>query len=214
MSPDTIDDALAVTAAFGISPVVTHGKLQRLHHSDMAFRDDQVLEVYRQGGVFSVGLSPEFLDPVSEQDEVPPGLCPGTVEMFQYHWQSVLDLVLAHSVELVGAPVFELTDAQRTRLAVGWSSDWNGWARHAAPVYGRCRPLSEQAAPTEFDTRGLAHPGLLPQHWQAMERAGADLTPMLRSAERFLQLWEQAGRRADLPEAGWSSQQRYGGSGP
>jgi hypothetical protein len=123
---------------------------------------------------------------------------------------------LSHSEALVGAPAEQLTDEQRTRLAVGWSSDWNGWARHAAPVYGRrgCREDAEVGEPTEFDTRGLAHPGLLPQHWQAMERAGADLTPMLRSAERFLQLWERAGSQADTREAGWSSQQKYGGSGP
>lgn len=195
MSPDTVDDALAVTAQHGIAPVVTHSKLVTLQHSDLAFRDDQVLEIYRQGGIFSLGLSPQQLDPFHADDETPPEVCPSTVEMFAYHWNAVRELVLSHAQELVGAPAESLTPEQRTRLAVGWSSDWNGWVSHAAPVYGRgrCRDLSLLPADaTAFDTRGLAHPGLLPGHWAAMERMGYDLDPMMRSAERFLVLWEQA----------------------
>lgn len=198
MSPDTVDDALAVTKAHGIAPVVTHGKLQRLHHSEFGWRDDQVLEVYRQGGVFSLGLSPQMLDPVSPLDEVPADVCRGSVEMWRFHYDAVRSLVLDHAEELVGAPADALGPAARTRLAVGWSSDWNGWVSHAAPVYGRCRPRSELPADrTPFDVRGLADPSLLPGQWTAVERLGTDLDPMLRSAERFLELWAEA--RGEAP---------------
>ncbi|MEQ1501338.1 MAG: membrane dipeptidase [Myxococcota bacterium] len=195
MSPDTIDDALAVTRSHGIAPVVTHGKLARLQHSDLAFRDDQVLEIVRQGGTFALGISPSQLDPQFPTDEVPDDVCRSTVEMFAYHWDAVHQLLLAHADELVGSPADALTSAQQTRLAVGWSSDWNGWIGHAAPVYGRgrCRPRAELPEPAStFDTRGLANPSLLPEQWAAMERLGYDLDPMWRSAERFLALWERA----------------------
>lgn len=197
MSPDTIDDTLAITKLNRIAPVVTHGKLTRLQHSDLSFRDDQVLEIYRQGGIFSLGLSPQQLDPVHPDDQLPSEICRSTVETFAYHWDAVHDLVMAHAEELVGASADALTDEQRTRLAVGWSSDFNGWVNHAEPVYGShngaCHPLAQLPADaTPFDTEGLAHPGLLPGQWHAMQRMGYDLDPMLRSAERFLDLWERA----------------------
>lgn len=192
MSPETVDDALAVTAANGIPPVVTHGKLRSITNTEFGFTDDQVLSIYRQGGVFSLGLSPQLLDPVAPTLAIPPDVCPSTVEMFAFHYDAVNQLLLANAGELVGAGG-DLTPDQRTRLAVGWSSDWNGWVVHGEPAYGRgrCRPLSDLDDPLPIDTEGLAHPGLLPSHWERMERGGTDLEPMLRSAERFLQLWEQ-----------------------
>jgi microsomal dipeptidase-like Zn-dependent dipeptidase len=201
MSPETVDDALAVTGANGIPPVVTHGKLRSITANEFGFRDDQVLSVYRQGGVFSLGLSPQLLDPVAPTLAIPPDVCPSTVEMFAFHYDAVNRLLLANASELVGA-AGELTPDQRTRLAVGWSSDWNGWVVHGEPAYGRgaCRPLSDLDDPLPVDTEGLAHPGLLPSHWERMQREGADLEPMLRSAERFLQLWEQVQTAADAGE--------------
>lgn len=190
MSPDTVDDTLVVTRAHGIPPVVTHGKLASITASELAFRDDQVLEIYRQGGVFSLGLSGHHLDPIDPTMEVPDDVCRGTLEMFAFQTEAVRELILAHADELVGA-TRELTPEQRTWLSVGWSSDWNGWVSHSKPVYGGCRPRSELIDPLSIDTRGLAHPGLLPEHWERLERDGMDLEPMLRSAERFLQLWEQ-----------------------
>lgn len=194
MAPQTVDDALAVTAAHDIAPVVTHGKLSSITNSEHAFRDDQVVEIYRQGGVFSLGLSGQMLDPRRPAIEVPDDVCRGTLEMFRFQYEAVQKVVMAHAPTLVGAPADALTPAQRTRLAVGWSSDWNGWVSHSEPVFGsgRCRRRSDLVDPLEIDTRGLAHPGLLPSHWERLLRDGADLEPMLRSAERFLQLWESA----------------------
>ena len=56
----------------------------------------------------------------------------------------------------------------------------------------RCRPRPQLQDKLEIDTRGLAHTGLLPDHWERLRRDGMDLEPMLRSAERFLQLWARA----------------------
>lgn len=86
----------------------------------------------------------------------------------------------------------ELTEAQWTRLATGWSSDWNGWVSHSLPVHGRKRCRPEREDMLDIDTRGLAHPGLLPEHWQRVAELEVDFEPMLRSSERFLQLWAEA----------------------
>lgn len=196
MTQTSIDDALQVTAAHDIAPVITHGKLAAIRDTELAQRDDQVLEIYRQGGVFSLGLAGGKLDPIDPTRAIPDDVCRGTLEMFRAHHEAVQALLEAHTRELFGTEG-PLTDAQRTRVAVGWSSDWNGWLSHSKPVYGagRCRRRAELADPLDplaIDTRGLAHPGMLPDHWERLRRDGMDLEPMLRSAERFLQLWEQA----------------------
>lgn len=193
MTGETIDDTLDVTREHGITPIVTHGKLASIRDSQLAFTDEQVLEVYRQGGVFALGLSAQGLDPLDPTLPVPPDLCTATLESFQFHYAAVQALVHGHAEELLGDEVPQ--DAAQTRLAVGWSSDWNGWVSHSEPAYGqrRCRSADTLTDdPLAIDTKGLAHPGLLPQHWERLERRGMDLEPMLRSAERFLQLWEQA----------------------
>jgi microsomal dipeptidase-like Zn-dependent dipeptidase len=188
MSEATVDDALAVTAAHGIAPVVTHGKLARIRDTELAFRDDQVVEIYRQGGVFALGLTGRKLTPT--KGRALDG-CPGTLETFRAHHDAVVDLVVSHADTIVGPD----GDADDVRLSVGWSSDWNGWVSHSKPVYGvgRCRGRAPDDA-LAVDTRGLAHPGMLPSHWERLRREGMDLAPMLRSAERFLQLWEEARR--------------------
>lgn len=196
MAPDTVEDALAVAAAHGIAPVVTHGQLRALRDSEFAWTDERVITLYRLGGVFSLGLSPKYLDPLDPLVPVDPDVCPNTIESFAQHHAAVVSLVQAHAGEILGEGVDPTTPDARARLSVGWSSDWNGWLPHAEPVYGRgrCRPLSALTDPLPVDTLGLAHPGLLPGWWTRLEREGADLSPMTASAERFLQLWAQARR--------------------
>ncbi len=193
MTQASLDDALAVTRANGIAPVVTHGKLASIRAEEHAQRDDQIVEIYRQGGVFALGLSGQKLDPIAPTRAVPDEVCRGTLEMFRFHYEAARELILDHREDILGVSG-PLSAAQRTRLAVGWSSDWNGWVNHSKPVYGpgRCRSARALERPLEIDTRGLAHPGLLPQHWARLERDGMDREPMLRSAERFLQLWADA----------------------
>jgi len=193
MSPESIEDALAVTAAHGIPPVVTHGKLWDIHATERGFSRAQVVEIYRQGGVFNLVLSGTSLAAVDPSVPVPDNLCEGSIDSFAWHWNVLQDIV--HD----GIPTIfsmeadsPLTEAQQTALATGWASDWNGGIGHTRPRYGRrgcTRRPAEPALP--FDTVGLAHPGHLPDHWQRLEEQGIDLDPMLRSAERFLQLWEQ-----------------------
>ena len=172
MTGETIDDTLEITGELGVPPIVTHGALNSVRTVERSFSDEQVLEVYRQGGMFALSLSPEGLDAVPELDD---DVCHGTIESWGRHYQAVVDLV-------------------GDDAAIGWSSDWNGWVSHAAPVYGkrRCRPLSDLDDPLAIDTVGMVHPGLIPQHFERAERMGLDRRPIDRSSEQFLQMWESA----------------------
>ena len=194
MSPEAVQDALAVTRAHGIPPVVTHGKLWDIHATERGFRRKDVIEIYRQGGVFNLVLSGTSLSATRPSVPVPEDLCPGSIDAFRWHWDVLQDTLDDALVELYGVTDrAALSDVQRTRLATGWASDWNGGIGHSRPKYGLggCGGRLPHAS-VPFDTAGLAHPGHLPDHWQRLEEAGVDLDPMLRSAERFLQLWERA----------------------
>lgn len=195
MSPQAAAQALELTAEQDMPPVVTHGFLASITKVERAFTEAQVVEIYRQGGSFNLGLDGVALDPVEPTLPIPAELCPGTLDSFRFHHQAVQRLLHDHAGEILGAPGLDpstLDEDQRTALATGWSSDWNGWTSHSRPMHGpgRCQPLPQ--APLEVDVVGLAHPGLLPQHWQRLEEAGLDLDPMQRSAEQFLRLWERA----------------------
>lgn len=192
MTPAAVDDALEVTAAHGIPPVITHGKLASIQDTERAISTEQLVEIYRQGGTFNLGLSGRMLDPVDATLPIPDDICWGTLESFAFHYGAVRDVLAAHTEDIFGPGAEDLDEAQRTALSVGWSSDWNGWVSHSEPTKG-CR---DEVEPLPIDTLGLAHPGLLPQHWQRLEERGTDLDPMLRSAERFLQLWEQVRARS------------------
>ena len=198
MSHASLDDALAVARAHGIAPVITHARLERLRDGEFGITDAQLVEVYRMGGIFNVGLSGLEL----RRDRAPadaPDLCWETLEAWAWHHDAVQQALVTHADTILARPWPDapLSEDERTRLATGWSSDWNGWLSHSRPTHGRhgCHP--EADATLALDTRGLAHPGLLPQHWARVAEQGADLDPMLRSAERFLQLWAQV--RGDDP---------------
>jgi hypothetical protein len=81
-----------------------------------------------------------------------------------------------------------------------------GLERLGVALEAKVRPgtVPPVASRQHIDTLGLAHPGLLPQHWQRLQEAGVDLDPMLRSSERFLELWEQVRQRAVSPGASGS----------
>lgn len=194
MSPEAVQDALAVTRAHAIPPVVTHGKLWDIHATERGFRSEDVVEIYRQGGVFNLVLSGTSLDAVDPSVPVPPDLCVGSIDSFRWHWDVLQDTLDDALFDLTGVSDRDhLDDTWKTTLATGWASDWNGGIGHSRPTHGRrgCTRTPPEDA-VDFDTRGLAHPGHLPHHWQRLEQAGVDLDPMLRSAERFLQLWERA----------------------
>jgi microsomal dipeptidase-like Zn-dependent dipeptidase len=196
MSPAAVEDALELAEQHGISPVMTHSVLASVVHTERSVSDDQLVQLYRLGGVFALGLSGLDTDPSLAVSEPDTGPCAGSVEAWAWHHQRVQAVLLDRAPDIFDEPALTgatLTEVQKTRLATGWSSDWNGWTSHSRPVFGRqgChREIPPDAS--QLDVRGLAHPGLLPEHWERVGQQGVALEPMLRSAERFLQLWEQA----------------------
>jgi microsomal dipeptidase-like Zn-dependent dipeptidase len=188
MAPLALDDALEVCRLHGISPVITHGMYRAIQDSERGLTAQQIIKLYQLGGMLSLPIDGHSLDPLHPTVAIAPGLVPGSMDMFRFHVQTVHALLRANATAIIGRPWEQLTDSERTRLAIGWASDWNGWTPHSAPT-GR---ISAHGPALEIDRVGLAHPGLLPQHWQRLRQDGLDLDPLERSLERFVQLWEHA----------------------
>ncbi|MCO4745330.1 MAG: membrane dipeptidase [Proteobacteria bacterium] len=189
VSPEALEDALEVCEANGIPPILTHSVLAKARDDEFGISDEQLVQVYKLGGFFASGLNAQELTGGETKAQLPERLCPGTVEAWTWHHGLVQQTLQDHVAEIFEDSALtteSMTEAQRTALSTGWSSDWNGWTSHSTPV-ARCRDVDD---PTDLDRKGLAHPGMLPAHWEAVEAQGVDLDPMLRSAERFLQLWE------------------------
>jgi microsomal dipeptidase-like Zn-dependent dipeptidase len=186
MAPDAVDDALAVCRAHGIPPVVTHGMYRGIQVSERGLTAAQIIEIYRLGGMVSIPVDGNALDPREPSVPIPRGLERGTMDSFRLHLETLHRLLRDNARAILGRPWEELTDAERTRLAVGWASDWNGWTEHSRPTPRR----AVRGRVLEVDRVGLAHPGLLPEYWQRLREDGMDFDPLERSLERFVQIWE------------------------
>jgi len=196
MSPDALSDALELSQTHRIPPILTHSRLGHLFADLSGVSEEQLVQIYRLGGQFALSLNALDVGTPQAPTPLPPDVCPGTLQAWAWQHHQVHTILLNNIRTIFDDPTLTpetLSDTQRTQLATGWSSDWNGWTSHSRPVYGKgeCHP-ELPSEPLAVDTRGLAHPGLLPEHWQRVEERGVTLEPMLRSAERFLQLWEHA----------------------
>nr|WP_275937362.1 membrane dipeptidase [Sorangium cellulosum] len=105
------------------------------------------------------------------------------------------------------------------KVPMAFGADLNGFIQQTRPRFGDdgacsaafqaeadCQARDEREhgpAPlgTEFDEKGLAHEGLLPDLVADLERLGVDTSGLRSSAESFLRMWERAaGPRAGMAD--------------
>jgi microsomal dipeptidase-like Zn-dependent dipeptidase len=113
------------------------------------------------------------------------------------------------------AQAFEF-GAKELKVGLALGSDFNGFMQQTRPRFGDLGACSagfaEEAAAqraqqlasgrplgTEFDEKGLAHVGLLPDLLDDLRGMGVDTAPITRSAERFLRMWERANEERTGP---------------
>ncbi|RKG68947.1 peptidase M19 [Corallococcus sp. CA054B] len=103
---------------------------------------------------------------------------------------------------------------QGLKVPMAFGADFNGFIQQTRPRFGPNGACSagfqaeadaqahqqELEAPgrlgTPFDEQGLAHVGLLPDLLQDMRNLGADTTPLDRSSELFIRMWERTASTA------------------
>ena len=107
------------------------------------------------------------------------------------------------------AQAYEL-GRQGLKVPMAFGADLNGFIQQVRPRFGpdgACSATSdgdaeaqaqeqEASGPgplgTDFDQKGLAHIGLLPDLLADLEQLGADTAPLRGSAETFIRMWERA----------------------
>lgn len=131
--------------------------------------NDEMLRLLRNRGGL-LGLVPASYAPQNPVGA--PELCQGTVDTY--------------------ARLFSEATRKAEGMPIAFSSDFNGGVSHVRPTHGPdgCRALDE--AKTDFERKGLADIGYVPELIAAMRDRGVDVSPMYAASERFLQIWERA----------------------
>ena len=97
-------------------------------------------------------------------------------------------------------------------LKVGFGADLNGFTDQMKPRYiplichSDFNQINSAGGPTEFQRKGLAHVGLLPQLMSELQAVGTPATylnHLNNSAENFLQMWERSVSLGTLPVSNW-----------
>lgn len=201
MADRTRTDALAYMAELGLPPISTHDGFKPIQNAPRAIPPDEVIRIYQLGGLVSLPVSgfsnlPHHPDSaIQAQIDSLPCRCPGSIDDYKFAYNTVKEFVEGNVAACSNGRYTDfasLTEAQKEEFAIGFQSDFNGWLDHSRPRYGKegCYPTQPDSAYRAFETKGLAHPGLMAEQWEILEAEGVDLQPILRASERFLQIWQ------------------------
>lgn len=207
MSDPSRTDALAVMEEHGIPPLVTHDMFKPLQNHPRGIPAHELVKIYQLGGMVSLplsGTSTQAHHPEAwvrqRLAEVADDHCPGSIDSYRFTYELVQEYLQERTDTLLGQPGAEfgrLSENEKVDLAIGFQSDFNGWVNHHHPRVGEegCFELEEGKSYEAIELQGLAHPGLLPSHWNWLRQQDVDLSPIERAPEKFLRMWEQVRSR-------------------
>jgi microsomal dipeptidase-like Zn-dependent dipeptidase len=103
------------------------------------------------------------------------------------------------------------------KVPMALGSDFNGFIQQTRPRFGpngacsagfaaeadKQRALQSKPLGTDFDEKGLAHIGLLPDLLEDVRAMGVDTSPFDDSAERYIVMWERA---QSASRKGWADE--------
>ncbi len=205
MSDSARADALDYMEAHQLPPIATHDVFRPIQNHPRGITPQQIIRIYRNGGFISLPVSGYSLAPYrpaepyrSQLDSLEKNncYCDRSIDTYKFTYLAVKHLLESEAATITAdttRPFATWSDSEKVKLAIGFQSDFNGWLNHSRPRYGRkgCYPIAPDSSYAAIETQGMPHPGLLPSQWTLLEQEGVDLQPIRRSAERFLQLWEQ-----------------------
>jgi len=211
MSPESKIDVLKVMDMAAIPPLMTHSMYRPIYNHDRGVTREQLLKIYQLGGLFSLPINGGVLVPHKEEPTITEKLarfklCRGSLDHYKFAFDTVSDFIDGNASSILKLPIgvsfADLTEAQKTQLSVGWQSDFNGWTNHSRPRYGKngCFDIPLDQDIPLVDRIGLAHPGLLSQYWNVLEKEGMRIDSLKRASEKFLQIWSKMRERVYFNE--------------
>lgn len=202
MSDQTRKEAIAFMAQHNIPPISTHAGYRPIQNHDLGLDENDVINMYKANGLVGLANSGKFLKayhPYQEHKNKMDSLscfCEGSIDSYKYTYNAMKKLI-EDSVPVIfkdPSKTWEsLTEEEKVRVSIGYQSDFNGWLDHHRPRYGK-KGCYQTAIPDsafiKMETIGLAHPGMMEEHWNLLEKEGVDLEPIRLSSEKFLQMWQ------------------------
>lgn len=204
MAEQTRQDALDYMMQNDLPPLVTHDVFRPIQNHARGLTPADILRIYQHRGLVALPLSGKAIKPHQPQAPYQQQLdslrqidchCAGSIDDYKFTYQALQRFIEDHAGTIAGDSMVvfgQLSETQKVQYAIGFQSDFNGWLSHNRPRYGKagCYPVATGRHYQEIELRGLAHPGLLSEHWDLLQAEGVDLAPIKRSAEKFLQLWQ------------------------
>lgn len=201
MSDSCRKDAIEFMTENDIPPLVTHDMFKPIQNHPRGMEEEDVLNVYKAGGMVSVPTSGVSLEPHKPRADYQAKLdamedyCPESIDSYIFTYNAVYNFLKKNASEALNnsdVDFLTLNEDHKVDLAIGFQSDNNGWLNHHRPRYGDegCFPIEKDTVYNAVDTLGLAHAGLIQDHWDLCESEGVRLDPIKRSSEKFLRMWE------------------------
>ncbi|MEM7105789.1 MAG: membrane dipeptidase [Bacteroidota bacterium] len=200
MAPPTRVDALELMEAAGIPPIATHDLFKPIQNNQRGIDTASILKIYKNGGLMSLPISGYSLKAHKPYPEYRAALdsienyCPGSIDTYKFTYSALKSFIERNVVNIhpEGKSFSELSEEEKVRYSIGFQSDFNGWLNHSRPRYGRggCHEIEEGVVYEDIELFGMTHPGLLESNWKLLEKENVDLSPIRRSSERFLQIWQ------------------------
>jgi hypothetical protein len=202
MSDQSRTDALEFMEDHGIPPIATHDGFKPIQNNPRGISEEEVLKIYKNRGFVSLPISGISLMPYEAHPEYQQMLdtmtcfCDGSIDSYQFTYEALKQHIESNAEVILGGEgrsFSELTESEKVALSIGFQSDFNGWLHHSKPKYGKkgCYELDTDKNYEAIEVDGMPHPGYLEAQWNYFENEGVDLQPILRNAERFIQLWEE-----------------------
>lgn len=196
-------DALDFMEENNLPPIATHDVFRPIQNHPRGLSEDQIIRIYQNGGFISLPISGYSLTPFNTEEPYKSELdslaeincyCDQSIDTYKYTYEIVQNIIENNCGLIQGISSLDfstLSESEKVQFAIGFQSDFNGWLNHSKPRYGKkgCYPMASDTTYSIIDSIGLAHPGLMPDYWKLLENEGADLNPIRRSSERFLQVW-------------------------
>lgn len=201
MSDLTRKDALYLMEQENIPPLVTHDLFKPIQNHPRGIDTNDIIKIYQLGGFISLPVSGESLKPKKPYKNYKNLLkykedyTPQSIDIYEITYTEVQKLIQNNTKKILGLEknFSQLDEKEKTKLSMGFQTDFNGWLNHSKPKYGtkKSQNKSDKTEFSDLDTNGLVHPGMMNDYWEELEQRKVDLTPLKRSSERFLQLWQQ-----------------------
>lgn len=204
METQTRKDALAFMATENIPPISTHDCFKSIKNNARSISGEEILNIYRLNGFMALPISGVEMQLVKAEQQYINKVdsltkagchCTGSIDSYKFMYQELQQYIESNVGVILGDSSISfatLTEIQKVKYAIGFQSDFNGWLNHSRPRVGKkgCYPIDSTKQYEPIELKGLAHPGLLESQWRLLAKEGVDLSPIRRSSERFVQLWE------------------------